>query len=56
MIKCDIQEQKEQTIVRYLEGLKLKYTNVVELQLSLEKIMHPLAFVSPHLTKVWRQK
>ena len=31
-IQCDIQEPKEQTIVRYLEGLELKYANVVELQ------------------------
>jgi len=32
MVKCDIQEPKEQTMVRYLEGLEPKYANVVELQ------------------------
>jgi len=32
MIKCDIQEPEEQTIVRYLGGLELKYSNVIELQ------------------------
>jgi len=31
MIECDIQEPEEQTIVRYLGGLKPKYANVVEL-------------------------
>ena len=32
LIKCDIQVAKEQTIVRYLGGLYLKYVNVVGLQ------------------------
>jgi len=32
LIKCDIQELKEQTIVRYIGGLDLKYANVIELQ------------------------
>ena len=32
LIKCDIQEPKEQTIVRYLGGLDPKYSNVVELK------------------------
>ena len=32
MIKCDLQEAEEQTIVRYLGGLDPKYANVVELQ------------------------
>ena len=32
MIKCDLQEAEEQTIVRYLGGLDLKYAHVVELQ------------------------
>jgi len=32
LIKCDIQEPKEQTIVRYLGGLDPRYSNVVELQ------------------------
>ena len=32
LIKCDIQEPEEQTIVRYLGGLEPKYSNVVELQ------------------------
>ena len=32
LIKCDIQELEEQTIVRYLGGLEPRYTNVVELQ------------------------
>ena len=32
LINCDIQELEDQTIVRYLGGLDLKYTNVVELQ------------------------
>ena len=32
LIKCDIQEPEEQTIVRYLGGLEPKYANVVELQ------------------------
>ena len=31
LIKCDIQEPEEQTIVRYLGGLEPKYANVVEL-------------------------
>ena len=32
MIKCDLQEDEEQTIVRYLGGLDPKYAHVVELQ------------------------
>jgi len=32
MIKCDLQEAEEQTIVRYLGGLDPKYAHVVELQ------------------------
>ena len=32
LIKCDIQEPEEQTIVRYLGGLDPGYSNVVELQ------------------------
>ena len=32
MIKCDLQEEEEQTIVRYLGGLDPKYAHVVELQ------------------------
>jgi len=32
LIKCDIQEPEEQIIVRYLEGLEPKYSNVIELQ------------------------
>ena len=32
MIKCDIQEPEEQTIVRYLEGLDPRYAIVVDLQ------------------------
>jgi len=32
MIKCDIQEPEEQTIVRYLGGLDPRYSNVVKLQ------------------------
>jgi len=32
LIKCDIQEPEEKTIVRYLEGLDPRYSNVVELQ------------------------
>jgi len=32
LIKCDIQELEEQTIVRYLGGLEPRYANVVELQ------------------------
>ena len=32
LIKYDIQEPKEQTIVRYLGGLNPKYSNMVELQ------------------------
>jgi len=31
LIKCDINEPDEQTILRYLGGLKPKYSNVVEL-------------------------
>jgi len=32
LIKCDIQELEEQTIVRYLGGLDPRYSNVIELQ------------------------
>ena len=32
LIKCDIQEPKEQTIVRYLGGLDPRHAIVVELQ------------------------
>jgi len=32
LIKCDIREPEEQTIVRYLGGLEPRYSNVVELQ------------------------
>jgi len=32
LIKYDIQEPEDQTIVRYLGGLDPKYSNVVELQ------------------------
>jgi len=32
MIKCDLQESEDQTIVRYLGGLDPRYSNVVELQ------------------------
>ena len=32
LIKCDLQEGEDQTIVRYLGGLDLRYSNVVELQ------------------------
>jgi len=32
LIKCDIHELEEQTIVRYLGGLESKYLNVIELQ------------------------
>ena len=32
MIKCDLQEVEDQTIVRYLVGLNPKYASVVELQ------------------------
>jgi len=28
MIRCDIQEQEEQTIVRYLGGFNPKYSNL----------------------------
>ena len=31
IIKCDLQEPKEQTIVRYLGGLDPRYANVVDL-------------------------
>jgi len=31
LIKCDIQEPEEQTIVQYLDGLEPKYSNAVEL-------------------------
>ena len=32
LIKCDVQEPEEQTIVRYLGGLDPRYSSVVELQ------------------------
>jgi len=32
LIKCDINEPKEKTILRYLSGLEPRYANVVELQ------------------------
>jgi len=32
LIKCDINEPEEQTVVRYLDGLEPKYANVIELQ------------------------
>ena len=32
LIKCDIQESEDQTIVRYLSGLDTRYAHVVELQ------------------------
>jgi len=32
LIKCDIQDRDEQTIVSYLGGLEPKYSNVVQLQ------------------------
>ena len=32
LIKCDISEPEEQTIVRYLGGLEPRYANVIELQ------------------------
>jgi len=32
LVKCDIQEPEEQTIVRYLGGLDPRYSNVIELQ------------------------
>ena len=32
LIKCDLQEEEEQTGVRYLGGLDPKYSHVVELQ------------------------
>ena len=32
LIKCDLQEPEDQTIVRYLSGLDRRYSNVVELQ------------------------
>ena len=32
LIKCDIQEPEDQTIVRYLGALNPKYSNVVEFQ------------------------
>jgi len=32
VIKCDLQEPEEQTIVRYLGGLDPRYANVVDLQ------------------------
>ena len=32
LIKCDIEEPKEQIIIHYLGGLDPKYSNIVELQ------------------------
>jgi len=32
LIKCDIQEPGEQTIIRYLGGLEPKYSNAIKLQ------------------------
>jgi len=32
LIKCDIQEPEEQTIIQYSGGLEPKYSNVIELQ------------------------
>jgi len=32
LIKCDIPEPDEQTILRYLGGLEPRYSNVMELQ------------------------
>jgi len=32
VIKCDLQELEEQTIVRHLGGLDLRYANIVDLQ------------------------
>ena len=32
LIKCDLQEAEEQTILRYLGGLDPRYAQVVELQ------------------------
>ena len=32
LIKCDLQEDEEQTIVRYLGGIDPKYSHVVKLQ------------------------
>jgi len=32
LIKCDIQESEDRTIVRYLSGLHQRYAHVVELQ------------------------
>ena len=32
LIKCDLQEPEEQTIVRYLGGLDTRYANVVDLK------------------------
>jgi len=32
LIKCDTQEQEEQSIVRYLGELDPRYSNVIELQ------------------------
>jgi len=32
LIKCDLQESEDQTIVKYMGGLDPRYSNVVELQ------------------------
>jgi len=32
LIKCDIQESEDQTIVRYLSGLDPRYAHIVKLQ------------------------
>ena len=32
LIKCDIQEPKDQTIVRYLGGIDPRHSNVIKLQ------------------------
>ena len=32
VIRCDLQEPEEQTIVRYLGGVDSRYSNVVDLQ------------------------
>ena len=32
VIKCDLQEPEEQTIIRYLGGLDPRYVNVVDMQ------------------------
>jgi len=30
LVKCDSEEPKEQTIIRYLESLNPKYLNIIE--------------------------